>query len=338
MTIILPSCGSDEPEDTSISLSTYNITFPYGGGTQTVTLESNGYISSAHSSASWLVIERHDNMITLSATPNNQSGARAANVEVMNGYGRFASIDVTQLGMNNSGGNSGNNNSGSNSGNNNPGGNSGSNNPGSGNTQQKPAAPTGVTVSNEGNSSVPDVRVRWNSVSNATTYYVYKSTSASGSYSKIGESSYAQYGLSDPNPPTNGKSAYYKVKAVNSAGESAFSDYAKYTAISNDEAFSPAYTYGNCTVSGSNITLRWTYSTGSGYGKATEAILRVWNPYAKEWQDTKLSATATSATFNFSTKIDDSGYVKAGIVVSNAKGSFTAGAKVYDSKNKKWIN
>lgn len=214
----------------------------------------------------------------------------------------------------------------------------GDDNTGGDNTPQRPSAPTGVSVSNEGNNYIPEVRVRWNSVSNATSYYIYKSSSASGSYSKIGETPYAQYGFTDPNPPTNGKSSYYKVKAVNSAGESAFSDYAKYTSTSDDEAFSPAYTYGNCSVSGNTITLRWTYSTGYGYGKATEAVLRVWNPYAEEWQDTKLSVTATSASFNFSTKIDAYGYVKAGIVVSNANGSFTAGAKVYDATNKRWIN
>ncbi|MDE7410027.1 MAG: fibronectin type III domain-containing protein [Muribaculaceae bacterium] len=220
-------------------------------------------------------------------------------------------------------------------GNENPGG-GGNDNPGGGNTQQKPSAPTGISVSNEGNDYIPDVRVRWNSVSNATKYYIYKSSTASGSYSKIGETSYTQY--CDSDAPTNGKTAYYKVKAVNDAGESPFSDYAKYTAKSNDEAFSPAYTYGNCTVSGTTMTLRWNNSTGSGYGKATKVILRVWNPYAEEWQDTEQSATATSASFNFSNKIDNSGYVKAGIVVSNDKGSFTAGAKVYDTKGKKWLN
>ncbi|MDE6296733.1 MAG: fibronectin type III domain-containing protein, partial [Muribaculaceae bacterium] len=199
---------------------------------------------------------------------------------------------------------------------------------GGGGSQQKPAAPTGVTVSNEGNNYIPDVRVRWNEVSNATSYYIYKSTSANGTYSKIGETSYASYGYADSNAPTNGGTAYYKVKAVNSYGESPFSDYAKYTATTNDEGFAPAYTYGNCTVSGSNMTLRWTNSTGYGYGKATKIVLRVWNPYAEEWQDTELSPTATSASFNFSTKIDDSGYVKAGIVVSNDKGSYTAGAKI----------
>lgn len=222
--------------------------------------------------------------------------------------------------------------------NDNPGG--GNDNPGGGggSVTQKPEAPTGVTVSNEGSAMVPDVRIRCNTVNNATSYYIYKSSSANGSYSKIGETTFPQYGFADPNPPTNGKTAYYKVKAVNSAGESPYSNYAVYTAPTNDEAFSPAYVYGNCSVSGNNITLRWTNSTGNGYGKATEIVLRVWNPFAEEWQDTQLSPSATSATFNFSTKIDASGFVKAGIVVSNANGSFNAGAKIYDTKNKKWLN
>lgn len=338
MSVCTISCSPDEedepyinPTDPSISLSTYEITFQSTGGTRTVAIQSDVYILSATSSSNWLSVSYTNGSVTIIAPANNQSSSRYASVTVTNLSGKSAVIDVTQLGDNNSGGGNG--------GNDNPGGGNGDNdNPGGGNTQQKPNAPTGVTVSNEGNDYIPDVRVRWNTVSDATSYYVYKSTSASGSYSKIGESSYAQYGLSDPNPPTNGKSAYYKVKAVNSAGESAFSDYAKYTSATNDEAFSPAYTYGNCTVSGTTMTLRWTNSTGSGYGKATEVTLRVWNPYSEEWQDSKLSATATSTSFNFSTKIDNDGYVKAGIVVANAKGSFTAGAKVYDTKAKRWLN
>lgn len=323
MTFFLSSCGSEnvEPYDHTIRLSTYEITFQRTSASHSVSLESDGYITSAYSPESWLSVKRERSYITISATLNYSANPRTGTVVVTNNYQKSAIINITQLGTNTSSG-----------GNDNPGGGNG------GTTQQKPSAPTGVTVSNEGNNYIPDVRVRWNSVSDATSYYIYKSSSANGSYSKIGETSYAQYGFSDSNAPVNGASAYYKVKTVNSAGESAYSDYAKYTATSNDEAFAPAYTYGECTVSGSTITLRWTNSSGYGYGKATESILRVWNPYAEEWQDTKLSATATSASFNYSTKIDNYGYVKAGIIVSNAKGSYTAGVKVYDTKGKKWLN
>lgn len=200
--------------------------------------------------------------------------------------------------------------------------------------QQKPATPTGVTVSNEGNSYIPYVVIRWNPVNGAEKYRVYRSSLANGSYSLIGETDYEC--LADNNAPTS-TSAYYKVKAINSSGESSYSSYAKYTPVSSEEAFAPAITYGNCTVSGTTMTLRWTFKTGSQYGKATSVKLRVWNPYANEWQDTDLSSTATSTSFSISNKVDDDGWVKAGIVVSNAKGSYTPGAKAYNTKTKQWL-
>lgn len=213
---------------------------------------------------------------------------------------------------------------------------SGGGNTGDGNTQKRPSAPTGLRVSNEGNNYYPSVVIRWNEVSGANKYYVYKASSANGSYSQLGTAQYNVF--TDPTPPTNGKSAYYKVKAVNDAGTSDYSDYAVYTSVSNDEAFSPGYRYGNCSATSSTITLRWENLTGQGYGKATKIVLRVWNPYAEEWQDTELNATATSASFNFTNKIDNDGYVRCGIVVSNSKGSFTAGSKVYNSKTRTWLN
>lgn len=95
---------------------------------------------------------------------------------------------------------------------------------------QKPDAPTGVTVSNEGNNYYPDVVIRWNEVSGADKYYVYRSSSANGSYSKIATVQWNVY--TDDAAPTN-KASYYKVKAVNSAGESPYSSYAKYTPAAN---------------------------------------------------------------------------------------------------------
>ncbi len=308
------------------------------GGIITRTIESDlQWQVAATNYYSWLQISPTsgygDCTLEFAVSPNTTNSTRYAYVEISADDPSiqkftFCIAQTAGSGDTGGGGNTGGDDTGG-------GGNTGGGD--SGDTQ-KPSAPTGVSVSNEGNDYIPDVRVRWNAVSNATYYYIYRSSSANGSYSKIGEMSHPNTSYSDSGAPTNGGSAYYKVKAVNSAGESNFSNYAKYTSSSNDDAFAPAYTYGSCTVSGSNMTLRWTNSTGYGYGKATSIVLRVWNPYAEEWQDTNLSATATSATFSFSTKIDNSGYVKAGIVVSNAKGSYTAGAKIYDTKSKKWLN
>ncbi|MDR0421727.1 MAG: hypothetical protein LBH72_01790 [Proteiniphilum sp.] len=203
-----------------------------------------------------------------------------------------------------------------------------------GNEEKKPTAPTGVTVSNEGDALIPMIAIRWNIVSNATTYKVYRSTSASGSYSQIGTSSVNV--LVDGNPREG--TSYYKVKAVNSTGESDYSNYASVEYKANDVSPCPV-TYGNCTVSGATMTLRWTVSTGTGCGKPTKAYLRVRNPQSGQYVDLEtLSGTATSASFSYGMWINSDGYVYVGIILENDKGLSGGVPKVYDNNNKRWIN
>ncbi len=78
-----------------------------------------------------------------------------------------------------------------------------------------PSAPTGVSAS-AGNAQVT---VSWNSVSDATSYNIYWSTSSgvtktSGTKIPVSSSPYTHSGLS------NGTTYYYVVTAQNSAGES----------------------------------------------------------------------------------------------------------------------
>ena len=90
-----------------------------------------------------------------------------------------------------------------------------------------PNAPTGVSATLSGT----QIQVSWNSVSNATSYKVYRSSSVNGSYTLIGSPTSNYY--NDANPLTGYN--YYKVKAVNSTGESAFSSVAScnYAAVSH---------------------------------------------------------------------------------------------------------
>ncbi|MDR1786993.1 MAG: fibronectin type III domain-containing protein [Treponema sp.] len=86
------------------------------------------------------------------------------------------------------------------------------------------AAPTGLTAAVQSSSSV---KIWWTSAAGASSYKVYRATSAAGPYSNIGTST----GTSTYSPYTNtGLSAntnyYYKVSAVNSAGEGEQSEYA----------------------------------------------------------------------------------------------------------------
>ncbi|NDV95394.1 hypothetical protein D0T84_10770 [Dysgonomonas sp. 521] len=204
-----------------------------------------------------------------------------------------------------------------------------------GGNETKPDSPTGVTVSNDGNSLVPLITIRWNSVPDATSYKVYRSSSASGTYSQI-ESSTTNTFLVDSNPREG--TSYYKVKAINSVGESEYSAYASVNYKANDVAPCPV-AYGNCSVSTTTMTIRWTVPTSSGCGTPAKAYLRVRNPRSREYTDLQtLSGTANSASFSYGMWIDSDGYVYVGIITENDKGTSGGLPKVYDTKNKKWIN
>lgn len=100
----------------------------------------------------------------------------------------------------------------------NGGGGGGDNPGGGGGTTSKPSTPTNVSAS----VSSSCIEVTWSSVSGADSYNVYRATSASGTYSYKGNTSYAYY---TDCSVTAGTTYYYKVTAENSAGESAKSSY-----------------------------------------------------------------------------------------------------------------
>jgi len=83
-----------------------------------------------------------------------------------------------------------------------------------------PAAPSGVTAT-DGTRSC-DIRVSWTSVSGATSYEIYRATSVGGSYSLIGTDTASPYEDGGVTPEIT---FYYKVKACNGCGCSAFSDW-----------------------------------------------------------------------------------------------------------------
>jgi hypothetical protein len=102
------------------------------------------------------------------------------------------------------------------------GGNSG------GSTTTAPSAPTGVTATR--NSTTPStVRVSWNSVSGATSYNVYYSSTGTGSGSREGSPSTTSFN-STGNSTTS--TVYFRVTAVNSAGEGSSSSWVSVPPVS----------------------------------------------------------------------------------------------------------
>ena len=82
----------------------------------------------------------------------------------------------------------------------------------------KPSAPV-VKIGNSSTSGKP--MLTWNAVSGATSYKVYRATSQNGTYSLLGTVTTTSYTNTGAKA---GVTYYYKVKAVNSAGESAYSN------------------------------------------------------------------------------------------------------------------
>ncbi len=154
-------------------------------------------------------------------------------------------------------------------------------------TETKPSAPTNVYAQNTGSNSAPNVKITWNSVSNATSYKVYRSSSSSGSYTLLGSTTYTNY---SDRSPMSGRN-YYKVKAVNSAGESSFSSYTMYE-YDTSSSLAPATPTIN--ISGtSTIYLSWSCATGSSYGKPSKYEVYKQDPMEGEY-DLLTSTTSTS--------------------------------------------
>jgi cellulose 1,4-beta-cellobiosidase len=211
------------------------------------------------------------------------------------------------------------------------GGNS-DNGGGGGTTVTKPNAPTGVTVSNEGSLLIPDIVIRWDKVSDATSYKVYRATSASGNYQPLGSST--TYNSAVDSNPLSGTS-YYKVKAVNSGGESEYSNYAS---LSYDpSATEPGTPTISGSTSGNNITLKWSFPTGAGNGTPTSILVKVRDPdTGNAYTLATLSGTATQYTFAYPVFVG-SGSVMMAITGQNSYGSTTSRTIVYMPETNKWI-
>lgn len=181
-----------------------------------------------------------------------------------------------------------------------------------------PDAPTNVTASNVGSSSSPQVLISWSSVSDATSYKVYRSSSANGSYSQLGSAT-ANTSMYDNNPMSGYN--YYKVKAVNSAGESPYSSYAYFNnnagSGGGDTPSSPCPP--TVSVSGTTSqTVSWTVSTGSGCGTPTSYEVYHQDPCTSQME---LMTTTTSRSYSVPSSYINPGVNRYAVKAINSAGS-----------------
>jgi fibronectin type 3 domain-containing protein len=158
-----------------------------------------------------------------------------------------------------------------------------------------PAAPTGVAAT----AGESQVTISWDSVSDATSYNIYWSTSsgvapATGARLPTNTASYVQAALID------GTTHYYVVTAVNALGEGAPS--AQVSATPAPATASPAAPMGVTAVAGDGqVTISWDVVAGATsyniYWSTTSSVTPLtgtqitgaWNPH---WKQTSAEATA----------------------------------------------
>ncbi len=127
--------------------------------------------------------------------------------------------------------------------------------------QQKPSAPV-VKIGNSATSGKP--MLTWNAVSGATSYKVYRATSQNGTYSLLGTVTATSYTNTGAKA---GVTYYYKVKAVNSAGESAYSN------TVSGRATVTTLTMGHSSTSGKPM-LTWKAVSGAASYKVYRATTK----------------------------------------------------------------
>ncbi len=177
-------------------------------------------------------------------------------------------------------------------------------------TPALPAAPTGVTATK--GTKVGQIDVGWNSTEGATSYTVYKSSSASGSYSPVAQGlSLCKYSDKDV---SGTKTNWYKVAASNAAGLGPMSDsaygFAKAeTVITNIVLAGPATLtsggYGDYTVTAQysdqgtkDVTAlgTWSLPYGGAYASLSGNRLTAGKLTEKQQATVQFAYTPTSGT------------------------------------------
>jgi|GEM_PF-1136613 fibronectin type 3 domain-containing protein/putative cell wall-binding protein len=148
-----------------------------------------------------------------------------------------------------------------------------------------PSAPANLTATPKSSSQIT---LSWSAVSGAASYSIYRSSSASGSYSlltTITATSYTNSSL------TANTTYYYKVLATNSVGSSSYSAIASATTLASSVPTAPANLTA-AALSSSQISLSWSAVSGD----PTYSVYRSHSASGTYTRITTLSSTSYTNT------------------------------------------
>ena len=174
----------------------------------------------------------------------------------------------------------------------------------------KPAAPV-VKIGNSASSGKP--MLTWNAVSGATSYKVYRATSQNGTYSLLGTVTATSYTNTGAKA---GTTYWYKVKAVNSAGESAYSN------VVSGRATVTTLTMGHSSTSG-KPQLTWKAVSGA-------ASYKVYRATAKNGAYTVINTTKALTYTNVGAALGTTYYYK--VEALNAAGKSMGFSAIVEGK------
>ena len=174
----------------------------------------------------------------------------------------------------------------------------------------KPSAPV-VKIGNSSTSGKP--MLTWNAVSGATSYKVYRATSQNGTYSLLGTVTATSYTNTGAKA---GTTYWYKVKAVNSAGESVYSN------VVSGRATVTTLTMGHSATSGKPM-LTWKAVSGA-------ASYRVYRATAKNGAYTVINTTKALTYTNVGAALGTTYYYK--VEALNAAGKSMGFSAVVEGK------
>ena len=141
-----------------------------------------------------------------------------------------------------------------------------------------------------GNDSQGRPTLKWNAVTGAAKYEVYRSTSRSGTYTKYSTQTSTSY--TNSSYLTSGTTYYYKVRALGSDGSyGPYSSVASVTYRATSSAVPAEVTMGKATAQGSYITVTWDKAANA----ASYRVYRRVNN-SSDWNVVASSVSGTSYT------------------------------------------
>ncbi|MDO8469617.1 MAG: chitobiase/beta-hexosaminidase C-terminal domain-containing protein [bacterium] len=187
-----------------------------------------------------------------------------------------------------------------------------------------PATPTGLAASVV---NQHQINLSWTAVSGATSYDIYRATSSTGLFPRIGDeptvssgatTTYANTGL------TANTAYYYKITALNASGESSSSAAIYATTTAASETTGSLCTGVNCPVEGTVVVAPTASPAAGSYTSAQSVTLAAIGSQSVRYTNDGTTPTCSNTTYSSAISVGSSATIKAIACYANSVSSTVA--------------